>query len=266
MSFTPINREIVTSLYSTPLKREAEIPSSAFSLPSSPPLKRGEEDIEEDTFPASRKRSHEDMNTDHNTDVEASRPEFPVKPSEPQTAAPLPSTSAHTMLPPSGGKALSKTEQAMPPPPQSGQRPQALQTEPPHAPKPNTSHHVNDNNITSETTIPDDVSSEEDDPMTEEPDVKIVDFNWTDLEERYHKRMGELGATEQQIYAEFNDLCNFFGVWASTSHTHEVSRSYKRLKTQTTLVQCHEDELEKKRNHYIKVVEAFKSALSLLER
>ncbi|KAK5687970.1 hypothetical protein LTR17_026603 [Elasticomyces elasticus] len=265
MSFTPINSEIVASLYSTPLKREAEIPSSAFSPPSSPPLKL-EEGIEAETLPTSRKRSHEDMNTDHNTDVEASRPEFPVKPSESQTEAPLPSTSAHTMLPPSGGKASSKTEQAMPPPPPSGQRPQALQTEPSNASKSNISHHVNDHNIDSETTIPDDVSSEEDDPMTEEPDVKIVDFNWTDLEERYHKRMGELGATEEQIYAEFNDLCNFFGVWASTSHTHEVSRSYKRLKTQTTLVQYHEDELEKKRNHYIKVVEAFKSALSLLER
>ncbi|KAK5677921.1 hypothetical protein LTS10_009804 [Elasticomyces elasticus] len=265
MSFTPINSEIVASLYSTPLKREAEVPSSAFSPPSSPPLKR-EEDIEEDTLPTSRKRSHEDMNTDHNTDVEASRPEFSVKPSESQTEAPLPSTSAHTMLPPSGGKTSSKTEQAMPPPPQSGQRPQASQTEPPHAPKPNTSHHVNDNNIDSETTIPDDVSSEEDDPMTEEPDVKIVDFNWTDLEERYHKRMGELSATEDEIYAEFNDLCNFFGVWASTSQTHEVSRSYKRLKTQMTLVQHHEEGLEQKRNHYIKVVEAFKSALSLLER
>lgn len=41
----------------------------------------------------------------------------------------------------------------------------------------------------------------------------------------------------------------FYAVWAGTIKTHEVDRSYKRLKTQEYYVQAKEQELEGKRQH-----------------
>ncbi|EMC95293.1 hypothetical protein BAUCODRAFT_47991, partial [Baudoinia panamericana UAMH 10762] len=96
------------------------------------------------------------------------------------------------------------------------------------------------------------------------PEDKIAEYHWEDLQERYHNKMKELTAREAAIFTEFNQLCEFFACWAATSQIHEVDRSFKRLKTQVTFVQHEELELEQKREHYIKVVEAFKSALQLL--
>ncbi|KAI7356558.1 hypothetical protein KC336_g22192 [Hortaea werneckii] len=76
--------------------------------------------------------------------------------------------------------------------------------------------------------------------------------------------MNGITAKEHSILYEFSSLCEYFGVWAQASETHEVGRSYKRLKTQVAYVENRESELESKRQHYIKVVDAFKSALELL--
>ncbi|KAL1585756.1 hypothetical protein WHR41_05147 [Cladosporium halotolerans] len=97
-----------------------------------------------------------------------------------------------------------------------------------------------------------------------EPANAIEAFDWEDLESRYHHHMQDFAAQEQDIYTSFNELCGYFSVWAETGHTREVDRSFKRLKTQSTLVRHHEEELESKRHHYVKVVDAFKSALQLL--
>ncbi|TLD07939.1 hypothetical protein E2P81_ATG10563 [Venturia nashicola] len=97
-----------------------------------------------------------------------------------------------------------------------------------------------------------------------EPADSIAPFDWMELESRYHQQMHQYGAQEQELYGSFSELCNYFYVWAETGHGHEVDRSFKRMKTQITLVQHEEQELEKKRLHYVKVVEAFKSALQLL--
>ncbi|KAH9826259.1 hypothetical protein Tdes44962_MAKER03643 [Teratosphaeria destructans] len=99
---------------------------------------------------------------------------------------------------------------------------------------------------------------------TSDPNERIEDFEWMSLQQRYHDRMREIGNQEQQISADFSSLCNYFGVWADASRTHEVGRSFKRLKTQIAYVNHEENQLEIKRQHYIKVVQAFQSALQLL--
>ncbi|KAI7267856.1 hypothetical protein KC345_g7837 [Hortaea werneckii] len=113
-------------------------------------------------------------------------------------------------------------------------------------------------------TTTDDQYDDEVSELQSEPHDRIEDFDWDDLRRRYHSRMEEITVKEHSILDEFSSLCEYFGVWAQASETHEVGRSYKRLKTQVAYVENRENELESKRQHYIKVVDAFKSALELL--
>ncbi|KAI4647767.1 hypothetical protein J4E93_004177 [Alternaria ventricosa] len=69
-----------------------------------------------------------------------------------------------------------------------------------------------------------------------DPAEKIVDFDWEDLEARYHDAMKTCHNEEDLLMQEWDNLMN-----------HE------------------EAELEQKRNHYINVVKAFESALNLLK-
>ncbi|KAK0942568.1 hypothetical protein LTR29_005829 [Friedmanniomyces endolithicus] len=240
----------------------------------------------------SRKRSHEDMihmNASNNAirDTKTDGPDQPDHSKLPNSQAGKPAkeppkTPTLTTMPPPAGKPVSAMAPPSSRPPQSGQGSQTAQiahpgsTQQPTAPT-SIAPSLQQADDGSEATIPDDASSDSVSTPSE-PHDRIAEFDWTDLERRYHHRMDELGATEHQTYDEFNQLCDvnfpyeahdmdaddaqFFGVWAATSQVHEVDRSYKRLKTQMTLVQQHEDELERKRD--IKVVEAFKSALQLL--
>ncbi|GAB1744556.1 hypothetical protein NU219Hw_g1960t1 [Hortaea werneckii] len=113
-------------------------------------------------------------------------------------------------------------------------------------------------------TTTDDQHDDEASELQGEPHDRIEDFDWDDLRRRYHSKMNEITAKEHSILDEFSSLCEYFGVWAQASETHEVGRSFKRLKTQVAYVENRENELESKRQHYIKVVDAFRSALELL--
>ncbi|KAK4499251.1 hypothetical protein PRZ48_009764 [Zasmidium cellare] len=104
-------------------------------------------------------------------------------------------------------------------------------------------------------------SDEEDD---DEPQNRIEDFDWTDLQQRYHNKMGEFDQKELAIMSEFSALADYFNVWAQAGSHKDVERSFKRLKTQMTYVQNEEAELEKRRQHYVKVVEAFKTVATML--
>ncbi|KYG43456.1 hypothetical protein M433DRAFT_156728 [Acidomyces richmondensis BFW] len=117
---------------------------------------------------------------------------------------------------------------------------------------------------TTDTTAGDDDSLSCDESDLGEPNEPMEDFDWMHLEQRFHEKVKEFNNKEQAILSEFNRLCSYFNAWANTSHVFEVDRGFKRLKTQMAFVRHEEDELEQKRNHYIKVVEAFKSALQLL--
>jgi hypothetical protein len=165
-----------------------------------------------------------------------------------------------------------------------------------------------------EPTTHDQESSDED----VEPADQIATFDWNDLEQRYHDQMEQYVAQEQDLYRSFNELCGVIytsllpfvvlltdTVLLRLGRDRTCSRGGTKLqtvplttkllnfyqdtdnllsmKTQITLVQHNEDELETKRQHCklrsehffrnktlthhfadVKVVEAFKSALQLL--
>ncbi|KAF2751009.1 hypothetical protein M011DRAFT_464799 [Sporormia fimetaria CBS 119925] len=98
-----------------------------------------------------------------------------------------------------------------------------------------------------------------------DPGTQISDFNWDGLAERYHDAMRECSNNEAELTSEFERLMAFFRIWANAGHMHEIERTFSRLRTRTLHVQHSESELEQKRLHYIRVVQAFQSALQLLQ-
>ncbi|KAF2186822.1 hypothetical protein K469DRAFT_725504 [Zopfia rhizophila CBS 207.26] len=97
-----------------------------------------------------------------------------------------------------------------------------------------------------------------------DPAEKIQDFDWKHLEERYHDAIKGCEGIENGLMQEWSNLMDFFRVWAVSGHEHETDRTYKRLRTRMAHVQHSENHLEKTRKHYINVVNAFESALQLL--
>ncbi|KAF2278205.1 uncharacterized protein EI97DRAFT_431473 [Westerdykella ornata] len=107
--------------------------------------------------------------------------------------------------------------------------------------------------------------SSEDDMLSDDPADMIADFDWEHLAERYHDAIRDCDARETELLQEWESLMNFFRIWAEAGHAHETDRTYHRLRTRMTYVQHAEESLEKKRQHYIQVVEAFQLALQLLQ-
>ncbi|KAF2857043.1 hypothetical protein K470DRAFT_224082 [Piedraia hortae CBS 480.64] len=89
-------------------------------------------------------------------------------------------------------------------------------------------------------------------------------FDWDDLRRRFAAAMQDAEDREGKLMNELNELFAYFAVWAGSARGHEAHRGVRRLNTQMRFVQNEEEELGRKRDHYIKVVEAFKSALELL--
>ncbi|KAI4123707.1 MAG: hypothetical protein LQ347_006050, partial [Umbilicaria vellea] len=84
-----------------------------------------------------------------------------------------------------------------------------------------------------------------------DPKEPIDDFDWVELEKRFHSKMKECEHVEQEIYEEFNNLLEVFNAWASAISGHENDRAHKRLKTRMSFVQAEESSLENKRQHSI---------------
>ncbi|OWY50166.1 zinc finger fyve-like protein 19 [Alternaria alternata] len=98
-----------------------------------------------------------------------------------------------------------------------------------------------------------------------DPAGRIEDFDWEDLHVRYHEAMNGCHNEESELMQEWESLMAYFRIWANSGLEHETGRTYSRLRTRMAYVQNAEEELEKKRNHYISVVKAFESALNLLK-
>ena len=211
------------------------------SPPSSPP------EAKEDA--ATCKRSHEEMNVDSEdvresstTDVDEVEVCAPKLRNIDSSSTMEPSSAAHTMLPPSAPAST-----MLPPsqkPPRSGQgsqHTQKLQSQGDEAAH-GTAEKQNQAASTDETTSDDTGSCFDSDPG--EPQDKIEDFDWNDLQHRYHDKITEVNDTERRIMEEFNGLCDasfpypysfyltdllqYFSVWAQTGSAHEVDRSFKR--------------------------------------
>lgn len=77
-----------------------------------------------------------------------------------------------------------------------------------------------------------------------DPKEPIDDFDWVELEKRFHSKMKECEHVEQEIYEEFNNLLEVshrsicylatfnatqvFNAWASAISGHENDRAHKR--------------------------------------
>lgn len=97
-----------------------------------------------------------------------------------------------------------------------------------------------------------------------DPQVRLEEYDWEELEEQFSKRMEAFKAVEENIWQEWRDWGEVFKAWASTISVHDEDRASKRLRTRIAYTQNSEEALEAKRQHYIKVVQAFESALALL--
>lgn len=103
----------------------------------------------------------------------------------------------------------------------------------------------------------------EDDTLGSSKDP-LEEYSWAELEERFAARMEECRLKEEEIGKEFQEWLEVFKAWTSVTSIHEEERASKRLRTRITYVQDKETALDEKRQHYVKVVRAFESALALM--
>ncbi|KAB8257552.1 hypothetical protein BDV32DRAFT_127340 [Aspergillus pseudonomiae] len=92
----------------------------------------------------------------------------------------------------------------------------------------------------------------------------LKNYDWGHLQEHYANAMEKHGRAEEDLRAQISKLLEVFMAWSQTTVIRDEARALKRFKTQMQHVQNSEEDLEKKRKHYVDVVKAFESALALL--
>ena len=150
-----------------------------------------------------------------------------------------------------------------------------------------------------------DQNEDEEEDDDDSPDTPLAAFDWSDLETRYQAMITQKVTEETEVWNEFCRITDvsslfllvlhlryltqiqFFGAWCSATSRHETNRGLKRHKTQAYYVRREEQRFEERRAHCkfqkhelrililqdrlltfssdVKVVEAFRSALSMLE-
>ncbi|KAK4132580.1 hypothetical protein BT67DRAFT_385350 [Trichocladium antarcticum] len=91
-------------------------------------------------------------------------------------------------------------------------------------------------------------------------------FDWDEFEARYEEALADADRDEQELLKEFEELVEFFNVWASAASVHDTERGVKRLQTRERYVKIAEQSLSQKKKHLTEVVRAFQSALALLSQ
>lgn len=94
----------------------------------------------------------------------------------------------------------------------------------------------------------------------------LPNFDWDDFVTRYTESLAVADAEEQGFLEEFQQLVQYFNVWASSSSAHDTDRAVKRLQTRERYVRLSEQNLAQRRKHLTEVVRAFQSALALLSQ
>ncbi|KAJ5286888.1 hypothetical protein N7478_002574, partial [Penicillium angulare] len=92
----------------------------------------------------------------------------------------------------------------------------------------------------------------------------LQQYDWIQLQEKYTDAMDEHSRAEENIRSETARLLEAFTAWSQTAVLQDEQRALKRFKTQMQHVQNSEVSVENKKKHYMEVVEAFQSALALL--
>lgn len=177
--------------------------------------------------PPSKKRSHEDIIAETDP-IQSSATivgdvdllDSQNEPSIPQANPPaseFPSTLAHTM-----DRPVTPVPSMPPPsnkPPQSAQRVPKSQVTQQQTPESEglATRTARKTQSSDETIGNHDEERSQDIPSSpSDPQDEIEDFDWSDLQLRYHNRMIELNAKEQGIFAEFNDLCGVGTFWPTS--------------------------------------------------
>ncbi|KAL6715946.1 hypothetical protein ACLMJK_006908 [Lecanora helva] len=96
------------------------------------------------------------------------------------------------------------------------------------------------------------------------PTATLLPYDFKDLESRFQVRMAQCDRVEEEIEAEFREVLSLFSLWREIGSAYEEERARKRLRTRTSHLRTSEAKLQDKKDHHIKVVQAFENALALL--
>lgn len=128
---------------------------------------------------------------------------------------------------------------------------------------PGTRHRPQANSLTHAAHLAPERSATPDTPGTVR---SIASCDWDDLEARFEAALANANQNEQALMAEFDALVRYFNVWASAASSHDNERATKRLQTRTQYVQLRETDLDKKKQYYQQVMQAFQNAMQLLNQ
>ncbi|CBF84804.1 hypothetical protein AN1411.2 [Aspergillus nidulans FGSC A4] len=92
----------------------------------------------------------------------------------------------------------------------------------------------------------------------------IKDFDWSQLESVYIQMMEQHEKSEEELRNHITRLLQTTVVHDESRAVKRLVVSFRRFRTQMHHVQNSEESLEKKRRHYMDVVNAFERALALL--
>ena len=82
-----------------------------------------------------------------------------------------------------------------------------------------------------------------------DPQVRLEEYDWEELEEQFARRMEAFKKAEEGIWMEWREWGEVFKAWASTISVHDEDRASKRLRTRIAYTQNSEEALEAKRQH-----------------
>ncbi|KAL2436816.1 hypothetical protein ABEF95_014569 [Exophiala dermatitidis] len=97
-----------------------------------------------------------------------------------------------------------------------------------------------------------------------DPAADLEPMDWDDLEAQYNKEVQSKVAAEQEIMSEFSARFEQFMLYMQVSADYEAERAIKRLRTRIAITRNTETALAQKQAHHAKVLEAFQSAMNLL--
>ncbi|KAG0651393.1 hypothetical protein D0Z07_1997 [Hyphodiscus hymeniophilus] len=99
-----------------------------------------------------------------------------------------------------------------------------------------------------------------------ESSIEMSDWDWHAFQLRYRDAIAHANEEEVKLLEEFEKYFEVFRIWSLATSQRDGVRAWKRLKTRQRYVELAEDKLEERKEHYERVVLAFKNALELLKQ
>ncbi|EFW99209.1 hypothetical protein CMQ_5630 [Grosmannia clavigera kw1407] len=93
----------------------------------------------------------------------------------------------------------------------------------------------------------------------------IPPFDWDEFEARYEQALVEMNGEEKELLEDFDQLVNYFNVWATAASAHDDERAVKRLQTRERYVKIAEQSLGQRKQHLTEVVRAFQNLFAFHE-